>query len=264
MIICSWSAGVTSAVATKLAIEKYGKENVRIIYFKIDSAHKDNERFIRDCEKWYEMEIEQIQGKYKDQFEVVEKTKYVNGANGARCTLELKKKLRFKFEKENDISGTVLGFEFEPKEVNRAIRFKEQYQEAKPIFPLIDYKITKNEAAFMLNKEGIELPTMYSLGYPNNNCIGCVKGGQGYWNKIRVDFPEQFERMAKIEREIGATCLKNSEGRIYLDELNPDSGRNIKVVMPDCGSFCDLEFTDIIDERVERIIKGQIKMELIE
>jgi 3'-phosphoadenosine 5'-phosphosulfate sulfotransferase (PAPS reductase)/FAD synthetase len=263
MIICSWSAGVTSAVATKLAIEKYGKENVRIIYFKIDSAHKDNERFIRDCEKWYGMEIEQIQGKYKDQFEVVEKTKYVNGANGARCTLELKKKLRFEFEKENEITGTVLGFEFEPKEVNRAIRFKEQYPEAKPIFPLIDCEMTKNEAAFMLNKEGIELPTMYSLGYPNNNCIGCVKGGQGYWNKIRVDFPEQFERMAKIEREIGATCLKNSEGRIYLDELNPDSGRNMKVVMPDCGSFCDLEFTDIIDERVERIIKGQIKMELI-
>ena len=36
-------------------------------------------------------------------------------------------------------------------------------------------------------------PLMYDLGYPNNNCIGCVKGGMGYWNHIRKDFPEVFE-----------------------------------------------------------------------
>ena len=32
------------------------------------------------------------------------------------------------------------------------------------------------------------------MGYNNNNCIGCIKGGMGYWNKIRVDFPEVFEK----------------------------------------------------------------------
>ncbi len=37
---------------------------------------------------------------------------------------------------------------------------------------------------------------MYDLGYPNNNCIGCVKGGMGYWNKIRKDFPEVFQKRA--------------------------------------------------------------------
>ena len=31
---------------------------------------------------------------------------------------------------------------------------------------------------------------MYDLGYPNNNCIGCIKGGMGYWNRIRKDFPD--------------------------------------------------------------------------
>ena len=24
---------------------------------------------------------------------------------------------------------------------------------------------------------GIEIPVMYRLGYNNNNCVGCVKGG---------------------------------------------------------------------------------------
>lgn len=59
---------------------------------------------------------------------------------------------------------------------------------------------------------------MYDLGYPNNNCVGCVKGGMGYWNKIRVDFPEVFERRARQEREIGHSCIKG----VFLDELDPN------------------------------------------
>lgn len=53
MIIAWWSAGVTSAVATKLAIDEYGAENVVPIYFAIDSAHPDNARFKKQCEEWY-------------------------------------------------------------------------------------------------------------------------------------------------------------------------------------------------------------------
>ena len=52
-IISWWSAGVTSAVATKLAIDEFGIENVRPIYFDITSAHSDNERFKNQCEDWY-------------------------------------------------------------------------------------------------------------------------------------------------------------------------------------------------------------------
>lgn len=68
----------------------------------------------------------------------------------------------------------------------------------------------------MLWKAGIEIPAMYKMGYNNNNCIGCVKGGMGYWNKIRKDFPKVFDRMAKIEREVGATCLKDQSGKYFL------------------------------------------------
>ena len=80
---------------------------------------------------------------------------------------------------------------------------------------------------------------MYELGYDHNNCIGCVKGGRGYWNKIRVDFPDSFDRMAKIERKIKATCLKDSDGnRVYLDELDPKSGNFKKEEAISCGIDC--------------------------
>ena len=81
---------------------------------------------------------------------------------------------------------------------------------------------------------------MYELGYQNNNCIGCVKGGMGYWNKIRVDFPLQFKRMAQTERDLGFTVNKDKSGPVYLDELDPGRG-NFKEDMPtDCGFTCEV------------------------
>ena len=86
----------------------------------------------------------------------------------------------------------------------------------------------------MLKKLGIKRPVMYELGYPNNNCIGCVKGGMGYWNQIRKDFPDVFKKMAKIEREIGHSCIKG----VFLDESDANRGREQKIILEDCGMFC--------------------------
>ena len=239
-IVCWFSCGATSAVATKIAINRYGKDNIRIVYFDIKSAHSDNERFIKDCERWYDLKIERIKSKkYDSQFEVIEKTKYVNGAKGARCTLELKRLVRKEWEKNNTYTNQIFGFEFTPKEIDRANRLKRDHSHTLPIFPLIENKVTKVEALVVLERANIELPVMYKMGYPNNNCIGCVKGGIGYWNKIRVDFPSTFNKMAKLERETQRTCLKEQDGtRIYLDELDSNRGRALKILIPDCGFFC--------------------------
>lgn len=249
-----WSAGVTSAVACKLALDAYGKDNVDIIYFKINSAHPDNDRFKKECEEWYGKEIITRQSsKYKDQFDVIEATKWINGPSGARCTLELKKQLRYQIQSEHDYAGQVFGFEYNKKEINRALRFMEQY-DVNPIFPLIEKMMDKPACLFYLEQQGIKKPKMYELGFPNNNCIGCVKGGAGYWNLVRKEFPEEFNRMARLERKIGASCLKDKEGRIYLDELDKERGRKQKIIMPDCGSFCDIEFVDIGHKDLKSIL----------
>ena len=103
-------------------------------------------------------------------------------------------------------------------------------------FPLIDKGLTKEDCHGLLKQLGIKRPKMYDLGYRNNNCIGCVKGGKGYWNKIRIDFPEVFEARAKQEREVGHTCIKG----VYLDELPPDAGRIEDEVMEECSIMCQL------------------------
>lgn len=241
VVLSNFSAGVTSTVATKLALDKYGKENVRILFFETGQHHPDNERYMKECEEWFGKHIEVFHNKkFSDAYDVVEKTKYVNGPSGARCTGELKKKVRQKLEPFIDFSAQVFGFEYQKKEMNRGLRFQQQYPEARAEFPLIEKRLTKADCFAMLKDVGIKAPAMYDLGYHNNNCIGCIKGGMGYWNKIRVDFPEYFDRMAKIEREIGNSCIKGT----FLDELDPERGRHSDMSF-ECGAFCQVEMSGL-------------------
>lgn len=258
-VISWWSGGLTSAVACRLAIEKYS--NVRLVYIHIGSHHKDVLRFKTDCEKWYGKEIEVYQStKYDSQFDVIRDTKYVNGPNGARCTFELKKEVRQKIEREFDWSNQVYGFEFGKQQINRAIRWQEQYEYTNSLFPLIEERLNKNECAGIVMQAGIKIPEMYKLGYNNNNCIGCVKGGAGYWNKIRVDFPEVFTEMAEIEREVGASCLKNEKGKLYLDELPPDAGNPTEIVLGECGIFCQVDYAHIMSPKVNDVLNGSVSI----
>lgn len=125
---------------------------------------------------------------------------------------------------------------FDHKEKNRAQRITDTYPEFTHEFPLIEHSLSKNDCHALVMDLGIRRPVMYDMGYPNNNCIGCVKGGMGYWNKIRMDFPEVFERRAKLERELGCSCING----LYLDELEPGRGRMDMEIFPECGIMCYL------------------------
>lgn len=238
-----FSGGVTSAVAIKKALEA-GHE-LEIFYFDTGAHHPDHERFLKDCEKWYGQKITVMRNKkYKDPIDVMLKDKYINGPAGARCTLKLKKELRFMIEGMVDYDFQVFGFEYEPRQILRATRFTEQYPNARGYFPLIESKLNKADCLELVLQHGIELPTMYKLGFSNSNCIGCPKGGAGYWNHIRKHFPETFTAMAEVERKLKRTCLRKDKKPLYLDTLDPEAGRHEEISLPECGVVCQVEMFD--------------------
>lgn len=226
-----FSAGVSSAVATKLAIDHID----RIIYQHIDDQHEDTMRFVKDCETWFGKPIEIIQSPLKSVENACRFRAYVNGVRGASCTRMLKRELRKQWECDN---GFFSWFHYvwgmDSDEASRAESLRESMPDHKHEFPLIDLGISKEEAHGILARAGIARPKMYDLGYPNNNCVGCVKGGKGYWNKIRQDFPAVFAARAKLERLIGGTCING----VYLDELDPEAGRDVGPIVPECGPQC--------------------------
>jgi len=237
-IVCWFSCGAASAVATKLAIDQnQNKVPLVVVRCRIDEEHPDNDRFADDCAKWFGQEIVELTSeKYGSSiYNVFERRKYIAGVAGAPCTYHLKKEVRRAFQRTGDLQ--VFGYTVE--EMARIDRFIDANNDVTLWQILIESNLTHADCLGLLDRVGIRIPAMYALGYRNNNCIGCVKGGAGYWNKIRLDFPDQFSRMAALERKLGATLLKGQNGRIFLDELPTDFGRYESEPEISCGIFCE-------------------------
>jgi len=247
MKMISWfSCGAASAVATKMALD--ANPDTTVYYQDTGSEHPDNARFLGECESWYDTKIHVVRSPlYPDAWSVWEKRRYIAGVKGAPCTSELKRIPAEKILFSSDFGvGTPEVFGFTVEEEGRMLRWRENNDERVIWAPLIDRGMTKADCFSALLAQGIKLPALYLMGYKNNNCIGCPKGGSGYWNKIRIDFPDVFTRMAKLERELGAAICKTEPTvggvrqriRVFLDELSPDAGRYSSEPSISCGIFC--------------------------
>jgi hypothetical protein len=236
MVVCWISSGVSSLIAAYLIKEKLDE----VIYIHVDDQHPDSIRFIKDCESALGMKIQLLQSSYKSVDNVLRAFNTNNTPWGCRCTEVLKKRVRKEWEQGRKDLTYVWGIDVNEKHRCQNIIDENPYQNH--IFPLVERGLTKEDCHGILRGLGIKRPVMYDMGYRNNNCIGCVKGGMGYWNKIRVDFPDVFDLRARQERECGhANLSERVDGKkvpLYLDELAPGRGKIEDEIMGECGIYC--------------------------
>lgn len=227
------SGGVSSFVSAYLT------NPTDIIYIDIADQHPDTLRYIKDCERFLKKEVQIL---HNPIYNCVEDCVRAFGGftnpytKMCPCTNWLKKRVRQEWELLQQDFSLVYIWGFDVNEKERAERVVKSNLQARHIFPLIDASLYKEDAHAIARKLGLKRPLMYDLGYNNNNCIGCVKGGKGYWNKIRKDFPEVFASRAKLEREMGYSIIKD----VYLDELPENAGRKQDIILEDCGIMCEL------------------------
>lgn len=238
-IVCWFSCGAASAVATKLAISE-NADRLPLVVARciVREEHPDNDRFAVDCERWFgQPVVNLINEKYDGSiYEVFRLRGYISGIHGAPCTLHLKKDVRRAFERPTD--RHVFGYCAE--EQGRWDDFLDA-NNIDAVAPLIERGLEHADTLAMVKQAGIELPVMYRLGYKHNNCIGCAKAtGQGYWNKIRDDFPPTFARMAAESRRLGARLIRIGDERAFLDELQPGTGDYQSEPEVQCGIFCHM------------------------
>lgn len=241
-VIAVWfSCGAASAVAAKKILEKYDNFcDVRIVYNPVIEEHEDNLRFLKDCENWFNRKVElAINKKFPScsAYDVWEREKAMAFPNGAPCTRALKKHARQQWENENNPDWHVLGFTLD--EVNRHERFI--LTERDNVIPiLIEERIKKVNCFEILHAAGIKRPYIYELGYPNANCIGCVKAtGAKYWNNVRKKHPEIFRKRAEQSRRLGVKLWKKGDERKFLDELPPELDDGQIEADFECGIFCE-------------------------
>ena len=210
MRVLAWfSCGAASAVAAKMAIEKHG-DAVDVLYCDtMADEHPDQQRFFDDAQEWLGVPI-----------------------------------IRLKTEGYDSVDDVHV-FGLTADEPGRIARFEQANHDMKLEWPLQDHNYTKAKCLARLVQEKIELPAMYSLGFRNNNCLGCVKSTSGfYWNAIRRNFPATFQKRCEQSRELGVRLVRYKNERIFLDELPADymaGGLENISCGPDCAPQMKLE-----------------------
>jgi hypothetical protein len=244
--VCQFSCGAASAVAAKLILAEQDAAQVVIVNSFIVEEDSDNRRFLADCEKWFGHPITVLRDeKYSASTDQVWiKRKYMKGLHGAPCSKQLKRRVLDGWREPDDVM--VLGYTAE--ESDRFNGFIDANNDLRAIAPLIDKGLTKADCLAMVERAGIQLPLMYRAGFHNANCVGCPKGGEGYWNKIRAFRPERFEAVAAIQDTIGPGSFffrnRATGERFGLRQLDPSAGRHDEPEIS-CSFFCEMAEQDI-------------------
>lgn len=243
-VLVWFSCGATSAVAAKIALDKYqGIKPVEVLYCDTGSEPKSNRVFLRDVEKWLGCKIKILKNReYKDHFDLIKKTKHINKGGIYLCTTYLKKTLRHRYE---DVLHDIQVFGFDPSEIARIERFYAANKEVYLELPLIEHGLTKDDCLAILKSVGIRLPEAYlpqksGSPYKHANCIGCIKGSAKYWGKIRVDYPNVFRKMSKLEDELNQCVVKYQGQWTRLKDLPLDIADEDTEYDTECSLLCDL------------------------
>ncbi len=244
-VIAWFSSGAASAVASKLALAD--DPNVLPVQCDMgDSEDADNRRFAAACEHWFGKPIIYIKSaKYANIDEVFEARKYHAGIAGAPCTGELKFVPRLDFQLPSDTH--LWGYTADADDVRRFKRMVAEYPNLLQRAPLIERGITKEGCFAILERAGIRRPRIYDLGWPNGNCIGCVKmTSPDGWARTRKHYPEIFERRAEQSRRFGSKLVRINDVRVTLDELPEDWPTDKPVEVPRCDFLCHIAEQDLV------------------
>jgi len=231
-----FSCGAASAAAAKIGCEAYG-DSCEVIYCDtMATEHPDNQRFFDDVQGWIGREIRVVKSdRYKTIDEVFERTRYMAGIAGARCTVEMKKLPREAYQAPGDVH--IFGYTYD--EQKRADRFEDNNPSVLVEWLLIDKKITKASCIEMLKDADIALPQMYADGFDHNNCIGCVKAtSPGYWARTKRLFPDVFARRAHQSRLLGVKLARVKGERVHLDLVPDDADEPDDDI--ECGPMCQM------------------------
>lgn len=250
-----FSAGAASAVAASLDIRQHGADAGELVQCDTGSEHEDNARFGAEVAAWLGIEMVTLKSdEYTDVRDVWERTGWINGPKGARCTGEMKLAPRLAYQRHDDVH--VFGYTADAHDVERAKLLRATYPELNVVTPLIERGITKAGCLAIMQSVGIKPPVTYEMGFPNANCLdaGCAKAqSPSYWALYRHHFPDRFAETARIFRSKGVRAAivgqevvdgKRTNIRAFIDDLPADQSM-LNPIAPTCDFLCHIAEQDL-------------------
>lgn len=202
--VVSFSSGLSSALTAVRVVDRYGKDNTRLVFMDTLFEDEDNYRFISDFERRFDMEIVRL-AEGRNPYEVSRAEHVIPNQKLAPCTFRLKIEVFRAWLAQQEKPLTIhIGYDF--TEIHRCEPTRRNYETLGYAvdFPLLWQPIEYRPYTQVCREDwGIEPPRMYAIGYTHANCGGrCVKQGQGDWLRTLANFPERYAEIEKWETEM--------------------------------------------------------------
>lgn len=247
--VAMFSSGAGSAMAAKRVAERYGADDLVLLFADVNGEHGDNYRFLREAAAWIGGDLVVLDNGGKTIWQVFADVRFLGNTRADPCSRVLKREPMRKWLEDNcDPAQTCVYLGFDWTEQHRLERAEPHWVPwviDAPLCwpPLLD----KAEGMEMLAAAGIEPPWLTRMGFPHANCGGgCVKAGIKQFQKLLAVAPEEYarwewneERMrASLDRDI--SILRDRTGGklrpLTLRELREKTAVQLSFEDADWGS----------------------------
>lgn len=226
--IVSFSGGMGSFAEAKSCVDKYGKENVVLLFADTLMEDEDLYRFKDEVVAFLGCELVTLcYG--MNVWDLFKDKKFIGNTRVDICSSTLKRDLLNGYIQDNyteitkeflyledgsprlNVSGAHLYREIENYtcEVHLGIDFSEHHRLTRVqsyMKPMV-YRSTLVEEGRIVPKDyseqfGIKRPRLYDMGFGHNNCGGfCVKAGLGHFKLLHEKMPERYRWHEEQEKE---------------------------------------------------------------
>jgi hypothetical protein len=207
--LVQFSGGVGSWMATGRAIERFGPDEVELLFADTKMEDEDLYRFLDDAERQLGVPLHRI-ADGRTPWQVFADKRFLGNPRVDLCSRVLKRELLRAWIDENCDINTLVVFGIDWTEQHRIDRAAPRWDPYRLWAPLCDPPyLDKGQMLDALVDAGIEPPRLYTLGFPHNNCGGfCVKAGQAQFDLLLRVMPERYGWHETQEEQLRAELGK--------------------------------------------------------
>lgn len=199
-----FSGGVGSWAAAKRIVDRFGPDDVTLLFADTHMEDEDLYRFLFQAVGDVGAKLTKI-ADGRTPWEVFFAERFLGNSRIDPCSKILKRELLDRWRNEHcDPSDTTCYLGIDWSEIHRLERTRDRVKPWRYEAPLCEPPyISKPMMLDSLKRTGIAVPRLYEMGFAHNNCGGfCVKAGVGHFMLLLAKLPKRYAIHEQKEQEI--------------------------------------------------------------
>jgi 3'-phosphoadenosine 5'-phosphosulfate sulfotransferase (PAPS reductase)/FAD synthetase len=255
--VITFSGGISSWGAAKRVVERYGTQNVRLLFADTRMEDEDTYRFLIEAAANVGAPLSVI-SEGRTPWQVMFDEGFLGNSRMDPCSRILKREMIDKWLTENcdrPMTSIYVGIDWTEEHRYTKLRDLRRAEGWYYYAPLCEPPyVTKSDLLLQLKAEGIRPPRLYEAGFSHNNCGGfCIKAGQGHYKRLLEFMPERFAHheaqeqalIAQIGKPVSILTDRTGDGKkkpLTLKDfrIRVESGRQVDAFdIGGCGCFVE-------------------------